>query len=58
MTRENKRYNVSLLIEVDPEANFLELHNGDNEDVIEEIVKGLIYDMDDIKCLDVEAEVI
>lgn len=52
-----KQYTLTILLEVDPDANFLELENGDNTDVIAEIVSDSLYDIDDIKCLDIECEV-
>lgn len=58
MAPKNKRYSISLLIEVDQEANFLELGNGDNEDVIKELFKELVYDVDDIISLSIDCEVI
>ena len=54
----NKRYGISLLIEVDQEANFLEPSNGDNVDVIENLIKELVYDVDDIISLSIDCEVI
>ncbi len=54
----NKKYNISLVVEVDSDANFLEIGNGDNEDVILEVITDLIYDTDDITCLEADCEVI
>ena len=53
-----KKYNINLTLEVDPDANFLELDNGDNEDIIEELIRVLLYDLDDVKCSEIECEVL
>ena len=58
MAPKNKRYGISLLIEVDQEANFLELDNEDNVDVIENLFKELVYDVDDVISLSIDCEVI
>tara|TARA_R100001510_G_scaffold47318_1_gene44596 strand:- start:380 stop:553 length:174 start_codon:yes stop_codon:yes gene_type:complete len=41
------RYELTIVIRVDPDANFLETF-GDNTDVIAELVQASLYDIDDI----------
>ena len=41
------KYELSIVIRVDPEANFLETF-GDNTEVIAELVQASLYDIDDI----------
>jgi hypothetical protein len=41
------RFELSIKIKVDPEANFLETF-GDNSDVISELIEASLYDIDDI----------
>ena len=41
------RFELSIKIKVDPEANFLETF-GDNSDVISELVEASLYDIDDV----------
>jgi hypothetical protein len=41
------KFELSITIEVDPDANFLETF-GDNTDVISELVQASLYDIDDI----------
>lgn len=41
------RYEITLNINVDPNANFLEL-SGDNCDVIKDKVEDALYDLDDV----------
>ena len=46
-------YEITLTISVDRDANFLEIH-GDNCQVIGELVRDALYDIDDItvnKCV-------
>jgi hypothetical protein len=40
-------FDITIKIYVDPDANFLETF-GDNSDVIAELVKASLYDIDDI----------
>jgi hypothetical protein len=49
------RFEINILLEVDPEANFLETF-GDNTDVIAELVKNYLYDIDDTTILDCEVK--
>lgn len=41
------RYEITLNINVDSNANFLEL-SGDNCDVVKDIVEDALYDLDDV----------
>ncbi len=41
------RFELNMIIKVDPEANFLETF-GDNTDVVLELVQASLYDIDDI----------
>lgn len=41
------RFELSIKIKVDPEANFLETF-GDNSDVVSELIEASLYDIDDV----------
>jgi len=41
------RFELNIIIKVDPSANFLETF-GNNAEVISELVQGSLYDIDDI----------
>ena len=41
------RFELSIKIKVDPEANFLETC-GDNSDVVSELIEASLYDIDDV----------
>lgn len=56
MTKSKNIYNISLVISVDPDASFLEVDNGGNQDVILELIEGQLYDLDDIKVEELEVE--
>lgn len=57
MVRDSWReYQVTLVLKVDPSAPFLELENGENQDVILELVKDQMYDLDDVKIREIEVE--
>jgi hypothetical protein len=58
MARFLKGYTISLIVGVEPDAPFLELENGNNEDVILEMFKDLVYDLDDVKLAAIEVEYI
>jgi hypothetical protein len=49
------KFEINILLEVDPEANFLETF-GDNTDVVAELVKNYLYDIDDTTILDCEVK--
>mgnify|MGYP003109566245 FL=1 len=49
------RFDISITLEVDPEANFLETF-GDNAEVISELVQNYLYDIDDVTILDCEVK--
>lgn len=50
------RYEVLLNIKVDKDANFLEVDDMENCHVIQEMIKDIIYDIDDVKVLNCEVE--
>lgn len=56
MARDFKKYAVTMVIDIDPDAPFLELENGENEDVVLELFKDTVYDLDDIKLKEIEVE--
>jgi|OM-RGC.v1.037278432 hypothetical protein len=43
------RFEARLILDVDPEANFLEVDYGENCRVIDELLQDLVYDTDDIE---------
>lgn len=49
------KFEVHMVLEVDPDANFLETF-GDNREVMSEIMNDLIYDLDDVKIIQCEVE--
>jgi|TARA_R100001463_G_scaffold46824_2_gene95473 hypothetical protein len=49
------KFEINILLHVDPEANFLETF-GDNTDVIAELVRNYLYDIDDTTVLDCEVK--
>jgi hypothetical protein len=49
------KFEVHMVLEVDPDANFLETF-GDNREVISEMMNDLIYDLDDVKIIQCEVE--
>ena len=42
------KYEVTLNIDVDPAANFFESDPRFNLNVIQELIQGILYDLDDI----------
>jgi hypothetical protein len=46
-----------LILEVDDEANFIECTEESTLDVLMEMVKNAIYDIDDVKLEEIELEV-
>lgn len=56
MPRFRKRYAISMVVWVEPDAPFLELNNGGNEDVVLELVKEMVYDLDDMEIQEIEVE--
>jgi hypothetical protein len=56
MPRFLKEYTVNMVIYVEPDAPFLELENNENVDVIGDMLKGLIYDLDDMTIKEIEVE--
>lgn len=51
-----KKYIATLVLNVDPDAPFMELENGENIDVVLEYLKDVIYDLDDMKLREIEVE--
>lgn len=51
-----KEYTITMVIDVESDAPFLELENGDNTDVILELFKDTVYDLDDVKMKEIEVE--
>ena len=49
------KFEINIVLEVDPEANFLETF-GDNTEVISELVQNYLYDIDDVTILDCEVK--
>lgn len=49
------KFEIHIILEVDPDANFLETY-GDNTDVVSELVQDSIYDIDDVKILNCEVK--
>ena len=56
MPRFLKEYSINLMVRVEPDAPFLELENGNNEDVVLGLFKDLVYDLDDITLAAIEVE--
>lgn len=51
-----KQYEINMIIYVDPDAPFFELENGNNEDVIMEMIQDQIYDLDDVRIKEIAVE--
>lgn len=49
------RFEINIILEVDPDANFLETF-GDNTEVLSELVQNYLYDIDDVTILDCEVK--
>ena len=49
------KFEINIVLEVDPEANFLETF-GDNTEVLSELVQNYLYDIDDVTILDCEVK--
>lgn len=49
-------YEVNLQIDVDEEAAFLEVDRDTNVDVIMDMLRDYLYDLDDIKVLSIYVE--
>lgn len=50
------KYNISLSLEVDPDANFYGSDRTNTLSELEDILYNLIYDVDDVKILSLEIE--
>lgn len=47
------KYKIRVEIEVDPDAPWLEIGETDNSETIEELFTDFLYDIDDIKTIEV-----
>ena len=56
MTPKMKEYTVTLTILVDEDADFFEVDNGHNLDVLETEFQEIVYDMSDVKLQSIEVE--
>ena len=56
MPRFLQEYTINMVIHVEPDAPFLELENNENVDVIRDMLKDLIYDLDDMTIKEIEVE--
>lgn len=50
------RYEVRLVLEVDEEAPWLEIGDTTNCDTLEDLLRDLIYDLDDITIRSIEVD--
>lgn len=50
------KYNITLSLLVDEEANFLDSYTKNHLDNIEEVVTAALYEIDDIKLAYIEVE--
>ncbi len=51
-----EEYEVNLVIKVDPESNFFESDKEVNVQIMLELIKNVLYDVDDIKVSYIEVE--
>lgn len=51
-----QEYTVTMVILVEPDAPFLEVENGANQEVILELIKDQMYDLDDVRLREIEVE--
>ena len=49
-------YNVNMIIEVDPEVGWLESDRANNLECVMDLIKSLVYDVDDVKIKHIEVE--
>jgi len=56
LTPKMKEYTVTLTILVDEDADFFEVDNGHNLDVLETEFQEIVYDMSDVKLQSIEVE--
>lgn len=47
-------FEVTMLLELDPEANFIA--SDSTKTSLEEIIQDIIYDVDDVKILEIDAK--
>ena len=48
------RFEITLTVEIDETAHFLEVDEDNQLDVVEEKVSDCLYDLDDLKILDID----
>lgn len=51
-----QEYTVTMVILVEPDAPFLEVENGANQEVILELIKDQMYGLDDVRLREIEVE--
>lgn len=57
MTRSKpKQYTVTLILDIEEDADFFEADNGHNLDVIEQVFEEMVYDQSDIRVKFIEVE--
>lgn len=53
---DKKEYTIAMVIHVEPDAPFLELENGENVDVVLDLMKDVMYDLDDVSLKEIQVE--
>ena len=51
-----KQYTVTLILDIEEDADFFEADNGHNLDVIEQVFEEMVYDQSDMKLKLIEVE--
>lgn len=51
-----EEYEVNLVLKVDPDSNFFESDKDENVQIMLELIRSLIYDVDDVKISYIEVE--
>lgn len=52
------RYEVVLHLDIEDDADFLEVDRSTNTQVVKEVIEGYIYDLDDISLVYIDVEAI
>jgi hypothetical protein len=55
-SQKYKEYTITLTIAVDEDADFFEVDNGHNLDVLEQVFEEIVYDQNDMKLKMIEVE--
>ena len=55
-SQKYKEYTITLTIAVDEDADFFEVDNGHNLDVLEQVFEEMVYDQSDMKLKLIEVE--